>query len=123
QIAASARAMEDLLDSLLDISRLDAGVLQPKIGSFALQPVFDRVAAAQRPAAAETGVALLMRPTDAWGVSDPVLFERILGNLVSNAVRYTHAGRVLVACRKRAGRLRIEVRDSGVGIPADAQEI
>src|SRR5690606_25643741 len=59
----------------------------------------------------------------AWALSDPVLFERILTNLASNAIRYTHAGAVMVACRPRGGTLRVEVRDSGVGIAADEQEI
>jgi two-component system, sensor histidine kinase len=56
-------------------------------------------------------------------LSDPVLIERILGNLLSNAIRYTPAGRIMLACRKRGERLRIEVRDSGIGIPADARTI
>jgi signal transduction histidine kinase len=123
RIAASAEAMEDLLDSLLDISKLDAGVLQPTIHSFALQPVIERIGAERRPAAAERDLTLKVRPTTCWIRSDPVLFQRILGNLVSNAVRYTQHGRVLVACRRRGEHLRIEVRDSGVGIAPDAHEI
>jgi signal transduction histidine kinase len=123
RIAASAEAMEDLLDSLLDISKLDAGVLQPTIHSFNLQPVIERITAERRPAAAERNLQLKARPTTCWVRSDPVLFQRILGNLVSNAVRYTQSGRILVACRRRGERLRIEVRDSGVGIAPDEQEI
>jgi signal transduction histidine kinase len=122
QISASAEAMEDLLDSLLDISRLDAGVLQPSLRAFPLQPVFERIAATQQAATADNRVTLRMRHTPAWGLSDPVLFERILGNLVSNAVRYSPAGKVLVVCRRRGERWRIEVRDNGIGIPAQSQE-
>lgn len=122
QITASAEAMEDLLDSLLDISRLDAGVLQASVRAFPLQPVLERIAATQRAAASDARVSLRIRPTDAWGASDPVLFERILGNLVSNAVRYSPAGKVLVACRRRGDTWRIEVRDNGIGIPQHAQE-
>ncbi|WP_228151634.1 hybrid sensor histidine kinase/response regulator [Pseudazoarcus pumilus] len=122
QITASAEAMEDLLDSLLDISRLDAGVLQASVRAFPLQPVLERIAATQRAAASDARVTLRIRHTDAWGVSDPVLFERILGNLVSNAVRYSPAGKVLVACRRRGDTWRIEVRDNGIGIPQHAQE-
>ncbi len=123
RIAASAEAMEDLLDSLLDISKLDAGVLQPTVRNFALQPLIERITNERRPSATERGLELRARLTEYWIRSDPVLFQRILGNLVSNAVRYTHEGRILVACRRRGGRLRIEVRDSGVGIAPDAQEI
>lgn len=121
QISASARAMEDLLDSLLDISRLDAGVLEPAARPFALQPVLERLAAAQHAEARVRDVTLKLRPTTVWGCSDPVLFERIVTNLVSNAVRYSPGGRVLVACRRRGGCIRIEVRDSGIGIPQDCQ--
>lgn len=122
KVSASAEAMEDLLDSLLDISRLDAGVLQPSVRAFPLQPVLERVAATQRSAASENRVKLRIRPTRAWCVSDPILFERVLGNLVSNAVRYSPGGTVLVTCRPRGSHWRIEVRDNGIGIPPDAQE-
>ncbi|NMG64602.1 response regulator [Azoarcus indigens] len=123
RIAASAEAMENLLDSLLDISKLDAGVLQPNIRPFALQPVLLRIAAEQRSSAEERGLQLKVRTNDWWVDSDPVLFERIVTNLVSNAVRYTPAGRILIAARKRGKRIHVEVRDSGIGIPPDAQEI
>lgn len=123
QIDASATAMADLLDSLLDISRLDAGVVQPRPRPIALQPVFDHVLAAQAPEARARGVRLRIRPTDAWTRSDPVLLERILGNLVCNAVRYAPDGNVLVACRRRRGRLSVEIRDNGIGIPKASQAI
>lgn len=118
QICASAAAMEELLDSLLDISRLDAGALQPRIQAVAVQDVLERVAASVQQAAAERGVRLGVRPTTAWVESDPVLFERIIANLVGNAIRYAPGGRVLVACRRRGARWHIEVRDSGIGIAA-----
>lgn len=123
RIAASAEAMENLLDSLLDISKLDAGVLQPSLRSFPLEPLLDRLAAQMRPAAEDHDLQFKVRPSKAWVESDPVLFERILTNLVSNALRYTTHGRVLVACRRRGQRLRVEVRDSGIGIAPEAQEI
>lgn len=123
RIGASAGAIENLLDSLLDISRLDADVVRPNVRAFALQPVLDRIAAEERTDAQVRDLELKARPTDAWISSDPVLFERILGNLVSNAVRYTRKGRVLVACRRRGQNLRIEVRDNGMGIPEDSQEV
>lgn len=123
RIAASAEAMDNLLDSLLDISKLDAGVLQPNPRAFALQPLLERIATEQRAAAEERELTLKVRPTTCWAYSDPVLFERIITNLVSNAIRYTPAGRILIVCRKRGDRLRVEVRDSGIGIPPEAQEI
>ncbi|BAL26304.1 response regulator [Azoarcus sp. KH32C] len=123
RIAASAGAMENLLDSLLDISRLDADVVKPNVRPFALQPLLDRIATEERPGADARDLELKARPTDAWISSDPVLFERILGNLVSNAVRYTRKGRVLVVCRRRGNRLRIEVRDNGIGIPPESQDL
>lgn len=122
-IAASAEAMENLLDSLLDISRLDAGVLNPEPRPFSVQSVLERIAASQRPTAEDRGLRLILRPTPLWVHSDPVLFERIVTNLVSNAIRYTPSGTILIACRRRSDRLRIEVRDSGVGIALDAQDI
>lgn len=123
KVAASAEAMEDLLDSLLDISRLDAGVLELNVRAFALQPLFERISTTQRAAAAENGVQLRVRPTWAWCISDPILLERVLTNLVSNAVRYSPGGSVLLACRQRDRQWRIEVRDNGIGIPAHAQGI
>lgn len=123
RIAASAEAMDNLLDSLLDISKLDAGVLQPNPRPFALQPVIERIAAEQRPAAEERELRLKARPTSYWTYTDPVLFERIITNLVSNAIRYTASGSILIACRKRGDKVRVEVRDSGVGIPKESQDI
>lgn len=116
QICASAAAMEELLDSLLDISRLDAGALQARVQPVALQDLLERVVAAVLRAASENGVRLTVRPTTAWVESDPVLLERIIANLVGNAVRYAPGGRVLLACRRRGGCWRIEVRDNGIGI-------
>lgn len=124
QIRAAAEAMENLLDSLLDISRLDAGALQPKIRACPVQPVLDRIANDFRIWAEERNLRLRVRPCDAWVTTDPLLLERILSNLVSNAIRYTPAGTIMVACRMPdADRIRIEVRDSGTGIDDGAQHV
>lgn len=120
QICASAAAMEELLDSLLDISRLDAGALQARVQPVAVQDLLERVVAAVRRTASEDGVRLTVRPTSAWVESDPVLMERIIANLVGNAVRYAPGGRVLLACRRRGGCWRIEVRDNGIGIAPES---
>lgn len=121
RIAAAATAMEGLLDSLLDISTLDAGVLTPARRTFALQPVLERVHASHQQSARDRGLRLRVRPSAQWTHSDPVLVERIIGNLLANAVAHTPSGTVLLACRLRGEHLRVEVRDSGPGIPAHAQ--
>ncbi|ENO90671.1 hybrid sensor histidine kinase/response regulator [Thauera linaloolentis] len=122
RIAASADAMEQLLDSLLDISRLDAGVLVPAIRSFDPVPILERIRDEQMPAAHGRGIRLRLRTIPAHVRSDPMLFERIVGNLVGNAVRHTRDGSILVACRSRGDTLRVEVRDNGPGIPAESQQ-
>lgn len=123
QIGASASAMEDLLDSLLDISRLDAGVLEPRRQPVPLQMLFDRIRTNLQRDIGERNVKLFIRRTEAWAESDPVLLERIVANLVSNAVRYSPGGRVLVCARPAKGRIRIEVRDNGMGIPRESHAL
>ncbi|TVT74761.1 MAG: response regulator [Denitromonas halophila] len=119
QIAASAEAMENLLD----ISRLDAGALQPSIQPTPVQPILDRIANDFHIWAEERHLKLRVRPCPHWIATDPLLFERILSNLVSNAIRYTDHGRILIACRQEGEFLRVEVRDNGRGIESDAQEL
>jgi signal transduction histidine kinase len=115
RIEESVTAMDGLFSALLDISRLDAGVVAPEWQVFAIQPLLDRVLRDYAVEASAKGVALRVRRAPWFVRSDPVLLERILRNLVSNAVRYTDRGGVLVGCRKRAA-LRIEVWDTGKGI-------
>lgn len=122
QIAVSAETMENLLDSLLDISRLDVGVLDRQIKPFPLQPLLERIEVDYRREAEMRGQRLRLRPTSLWVESDPLLLERILHNLISNALRYAPGGTILLCCRKRGRRVRIEVRDNGPGIAPDAQE-
>ena len=122
QIAISAETMENLLDSLLDISRLDVGALNRQIKPFPLQPLLERIEVDYRREAGLRGQRLRLRPTSLWVESDPLLLERILHNLISNALRYTPGGTILVACRKRGRKVRIEVRDNGPGIAPEAQE-
>ena len=122
QIGNSTRLLSDLLDSLLDISRLDVSGIIPEIRHFALQKVFDRVYDAHKRNALEKKILLRFRFTRYWLNSDQALIERMIGNLVSNAVRYTpEGGRVLISARKRGNRVLIEIRDSGIGIAPEHQ--
>jgi signal transduction histidine kinase/CheY-like chemotaxis protein len=122
RIEGAVGSINGLFDGLLDFSRLDAGVVNANVSAIALQPVLDRLDAAFLADAEARGLALRIRQSDAWVRSDPILLERILGNLVGNALRYTRAGGVLVACRTRGERVRIEVRDTGIGIPPDKHD-
>ncbi|MDD5297227.1 MAG: ATP-binding protein [Rhodocyclaceae bacterium] len=120
QIAESVKALGGLLDGLLDISKLDAGVLTPEKTPFAAAQMLARLESDFSGAAAAKNLFLRIRPSPLWVHTDPVLLERILLNLVANAVRYTEKGGILVACRRRGNRVRIEVRDTGIGIPREA---
>jgi anti-sigma regulatory factor (Ser/Thr protein kinase) len=107
----------ELLDSLLDISRLDVTGIKPEISPFELQPLFERLANSFRRAATDRRIALRFRSNTLWVTSDVVLLERMIANLISNALRYTNpGGRVLVAARRRGEQVLIEVRDNGIGI-------
>ena len=121
RIDAAVANMNELFNSLLDISRLDAGAMKAEIADFPIASVLARMEATFAAAAREKGLRLRVVPSSAWVRSDAILLERILLNLVSNAVRYTATGGIVVGCRRTAGRLRIEVCDTGVGIPADQQ--
>nr|WP_247897040.1 MHYT domain-containing protein [Azospirillum argentinense] len=121
-MSESLNGLRTLLDSLLDVSRLDAGVVTPAVTEFALGPLLQRLADEYRGRAAEVGIALRYVPTDGWTRSDPALVERILRNLVENAIRYTESGRILIGCRRIGNSLRIEVLDTGIGIPEDKRD-
>lgn len=146
QIEDSIGAIDSMLSALLDISKLDAGVVHPTIGPVAVARLFKRLETEyqshginpfgpllerrlfkrpeteHQPTAQGTGNTLHIRPNQAIVQSDPALLERILRNLISNALRYTHNGRVLVGARRRGDKLRIEVYDTGIGIPEDQLE-
>jgi signal transduction histidine kinase len=121
-IEGSVRALSGLFGGLLDISRLDAGVVAVNRVPFAIHPVMQRVALEFQAEAQAKGIRLRARPTRALVHSDPVLVERILRNLVSNAIRYTARGRVLIGCRRRGSQLRLQVWDTGPGIAPTEQE-
>ena len=111
--------MNELFNALLDITKLDAGVLTPTIVEFPVGGLLGRIGSTFAAVAQEKGLSLRLPSTSAWVRSDPVLLERIVLNLVSNAVRYTASGGIVVGCRRRGVLLRIDVADSGPGIPED----
>lgn len=122
RIEASAGAMDGLFNAILDISRLDAGVVEVEPRAFRIGLALDRICRDLGPEAEAKGLRLRCRPSGAIAWTDPILLERVLRNLVSNAVRYTDRGGVLVACRLRGGRLAVQVWDTGPGIAPDDRE-
>lgn len=121
-IETATGAMELLFNALLDISRLDAGVIEVQPAHFPLQKMFNELDKQFGALASEKQLRLRFRPCGLTLYSDPLLIERILVNLVANAIRYTDDGGVLVGCRRRGRMARISVIDTGRGIPADQQE-
>jgi signal transduction histidine kinase/CheY-like chemotaxis protein len=115
----AVRALSDSLDAMLDVSKLDAGVVPVQLSGVPLQHAFQRVNAVFAPAASEKGLHLRFRSTETLLLTDERHFERLLANLVSNAVKYTERGGILVAARRRGGAVHVEVWDTGLGIPAD----
>ncbi len=120
ELQASLSGLTCLLESLLDVSKLDAGIVQPNLETIQLAPFLEQLAAEMRPSAEQKGLELRVRSLDAAVRSDPVLLGRILRNLVENAIRYTESGGILLGCRRRDGRIAIGVWDTGIGI-ADEQ--
>ena len=121
RIDAATASMNELFGALLDMSKLEAGILEPNLTEFPLDRLLERIETTFAGVARAKGLRLRVLPSSCWARSDFILLERILQNLVSNAVRCTERGGVLVGCRRRPGRLRIDVYDSGLGIPEDQQ--
>ena len=117
RVDAAVKEMAEMFNSLLDISKLDAGVLMPQIVEFSIARLLQKIEATFDQTAREKSLRLRVMRSDAWVRSDALLLERILLNLVSNAMRYTLRGGIIVGCRRRGEMLRIEVWDSGPGIP------
>lgn len=120
-VDGSVRAMSGLFGGLLDISRLDAGVVEVNKEAVAVEPLLDRVCRDYEVQARAKGLQLRVRKCSAFVESDALLLERVLRNIIANAVAYTDRGRVLVGCR-RGRALRIQVWDTGRGIPQAEQE-
>ncbi|MBC7906736.1 MAG: PAS domain S-box protein [Rhodospirillaceae bacterium] len=117
RIQDSVTALEGLLNSLLDVSKLEAGLIEPHIAQFPVAGMMDRLAAEFEPLCEAAGLELKVVPSRRVVRSDSSLLERILRNLLNNAVRYTKTGRILFGCRRRGRELVFEVWDTGIGIP------
>ncbi|MCP5014539.1 MAG: hybrid sensor histidine kinase/response regulator [Ketobacter sp.] len=115
----SLHVAEHLINTLLDISRLDTGTIKPKPTPFNLHTLLTSLASEFNVIAAEKGLQLKWMDCNIWVRSDDKLLRRILQNLLLNAVRYTPSGRILLSCRRRPGYVDIQIWDTGVGIPAD----
>lgn len=121
-LRAAYQSSTDMLNSLLEYSRVEAGVVKAMPGHFALQTLFHRIEGEFGPQADAKGLIYRSRDTRLIAYSDPVLVERILRNLVSNAIRYTAHGGLLVAARQRSGGIFLEVWDTGIGIAPENQK-
>ena len=117
QVNRSLLTLEDLLRTLLDISKLDAGMLKPEVRPVLLSSIFEPLKQEFSSLAAKRGLSLRIRPTSAAVISDPQMLRRILQNLLANALRYTQKGGVLMGGRLTGDDICIQVHDTGPGIP------
>jgi two-component system, sensor histidine kinase len=122
QIDLALTSLEDLIRTLLDMSKLDAGAMRPEFATIELESLLSPLRAEFAPLAASRGLKLTVRPSDAFVRTDPLLLRRILQNLVNNALRYTRRGGVLLGARARGDHIRIEVCDTGPGIASERRE-
>lgn len=122
QVERSLETMEDLLRTLLDISKLDAGVVQTEISDVPLEQLFSSLKSDFQPLASQKGLKLRFRPAQGVVRSDRLLLRRILQNIISNALRYTRRGGVLVGARMRGPIVRLDIADTGAGIADDQRE-
>ena len=121
-IDASLDAVEEILTALLEISRLDGGAMKPEITAFRLDELMRQLQREFEPSAQEKGLKLVFMPTSLALRSDRRLLRRLLQNLVSNAIKYTPSGKVLIGFRRRGAQVSVEVLDTGLGIPQGKQK-
>lgn len=116
-------SLSELLTDLLDISKLEAGIVVPKLSDFSVDDMLASLVSVHALEAEQKGLQIRWRPSETEASCDPQLFRRILGNLLANAVRYTRNGGVLIARRRRHGRHWVEIWDTGIGIPAEKTDL
>lgn len=121
-VRSIGRELNDLLSALLDFSKIDSATIQPVVRDFPVADLLARIAADFTPQAEAAGLSCRVRNSTAWVHSDPVLLDRILRNFISNAIKYTKRGCILIGCRRTPQGLRIEVHDTGIGIAPDRHE-
>ncbi len=122
RLESALESVDDLLSALLDISRLDAGVWPVQRESFPLAPLLARLAHEYRPQAQALGLTMRVVPSRLVVHTDRRLLERVMRNLISNAIRYTGSGRILVGCRRCGAEARLIVADTGIGIPDEKRQ-
>lgn len=123
RIDASLRSLDELFLDLLDISRLDAGMIEHQKRATPAHSILEPVLSAYALQAAKKNLQLIFVKSRLSLMTDPLLLERILGNLLDNAIRYTSTGKILVGCRRRGDKVAIQVLDTGCGIPQHLQEL
>ncbi len=115
----SASIMEDILNVLLQVGHLDAGKITPRVTNFQLASLLERIEIQFKHQATEKGLYFHVVPTKVTIVSDSALLERIISNFVANAIRYTDIGKILIGCRRKSNKIRLEIHDTGCGIPEE----
>jgi Na+/proline symporter/signal transduction histidine kinase len=121
-VDSALEAVEDIFSALLEMSRLDAGAMKVELSNFHIDDLFRQLRIEYAPLAEKKGLRLIFASSSLAVRSDRRLLRRLLQNLISNAIKYTRTGRVLVGVRRRRGRLRIEIWDTGIGIPSEKQK-
>jgi len=123
-VDASLEAVEEILGTLLDISRLDAGAMKPEVSAFPVADLLNQLELEFAPVAKDKGLEFSVHPSSLWIASDRRLLRRVLQNLISNAIKYTESGRVVLGCRRRTdSQLEVQILDTGPGIPKHKQTL
>ena len=122
-VDSSLEAVEEILTALLDISRLDAGVMTPELSIFRIDDLMETLSTEYAPAATKKNLILKSMPCGATIETDRKLLRRVMQNFISNAIKYTKSGRILMGCRRKGRTLRIEIHDTGIGIPNSKRKL
>jgi Na+/proline symporter/signal transduction histidine kinase len=122
-VDSSLESVEEILTALLDISRLDAGVMGPELSIFRIDDLLETLSTEYAPAASKKNLVLKAMSCGATVETDRKLLRRVMQNFISNAIKYTKSGRILIGCRRKGRSLRIEIHDTGIGIPEAKREL